>query len=104
MIAITLISGRKTWFAKVDGPQISIANLQICGLDFFLDLRTFRKCGSLRIYNLRTIYFMQFEDWDTKEIWVFVICGLIITNLRFADWHTSEFCGFACQPLFVCLF
>jgi hypothetical protein len=36
---------------------------------------------------------LQFADWTTKEICGFVICGLIITNLRFRDlqdWLTQE--------------
>ncbi len=40
---------------------------------------------------------LRFAVWDTKKICGFVICGLIITNLRIcvADWHTSEISGFA---------
>jgi hypothetical protein len=40
---------------------------------------------------------LRFTDWDTKEIFRFVICGLIIkkfADLPFADWHTSEICGY----------
>ncbi len=34
-----------------------IANPKICELNFFKDLRTFRKCGNLRICDLQTLYF-----------------------------------------------
>ncbi len=35
--------------------------------------------------------FVDFADWDTKEI-----CALIIkVELRFAKWHTAKICEFA---------
>ncbi len=41
------------------GPQISSPNrLQICGLKEFVDLRTFRKCRTLRICDMKTQSFM----------------------------------------------
>jgi hypothetical protein len=48
------------WFySKVGDPQLSSANRKSADLrtELFLDLRTFSKCGNLRIYDLRTIYF-----------------------------------------------
>ncbi len=42
--------------------------------------------------NLRIL---RFADWDTKEIFRFVMSGLIIkkiADLPFAVWHTSEIC------------
>ncbi len=53
---------------KVGRPQIS--NPQICGLNNLLDLRTFHKCGTLRICDLQ-IFKLWICDLRTN-----VFCGL----------------------------
>ncbi len=56
----------------------------------FLFLQTFRKCGNLRICYLPR---------DFIYIFIYIChslsyCGKF-AGLQFADWHTSEICGFA---------
>ncbi len=60
--------------------------LKFADLNFFLDLRTFRKCGNLRICNLWTIYF----------------CDLRICDLRihfFLQIHNSSHFSFRGKPI-----
>ncbi len=47
-------SQQERLYAKVGGPQISFANrnTQFLRTSIFLDLRTFRQCGNLRICDL----------------------------------------------------
>jgi hypothetical protein len=47
-------------YAELDGPQIGSTNRKSANLRTFLDLRTYRKCGSLRICcGLHLFSFLQ---------------------------------------------
>jgi hypothetical protein len=81
------------------------ANPQVCGLNFFLDLQTFRNCDNLRICDCghKTsaspqihIFSSKFADLRTGTPRKFAICGLILTNLWICDCGMSpRICGYA---------
>jgi hypothetical protein len=93
--------------SKAGVPQIpQIASPQINRLKyFFIDLLTFRKRGNLQIYDLPTIYFAIYRPaiCELGHQGNMRICDLWINHykfadLRFEDYHTSEFCGLAIWP------
>ncbi len=71
------------------GPQISSAICKSANLGtyFFLDLRTYRKCGNFRICDSLILYFCDLWICDLR-IW---ICGFAICNqIIFADFRLPQ--------------
>ncbi len=74
-------------------------------LQNLLQLRTFRMCGDLRIYNLRTHYFLQFAicwpkfvaDLQLLQICIFFIFLLTTTYLTCCNINFYQLKNFAKQ-------
>ncbi len=64
-------------------PQISSANRKSANFQTSLFFRFAELPQLCHLADLRC------ADWDTKDIWRFAICGLIITNLRICDLRTG---------------
>ncbi len=70
----------------MSGPQISSANRKSpkrADLNNLLDLRTFRKCGTMRICDLRAQSFCDLRTYSFRK--------LVLTNIAYSK--MLKFCG-----------
>ncbi len=96
----------------MSGPQISSANRKSANFQtyFFRFADLPQKCGNLRIWDLRSIYFLRFANWRFANLKLMQIRKYLIlsflnislkcshSNLRttFGFWDSSSYRAFRC--------